>query len=346
MKRVSIELLLLTYFIAYTPYAVLTKLMTSPKAGVVGHPLTGLETLPIALTFSGVLILAFVWWSGWWRHATRIRALGGFPGASKSTVLAGIGATMLLVTVPLSYTFVGVSIPFVQLLMRGDVLIIAPIVDLFAGRKVRWYSWVAFALVSVGLAFNVSARDGFHLPPLLLLVIAVYTLGFLIRLAVMTRIAKNDDDIATQRFFVEERIVSVPLSIIVLMAIAFFVPGKQANELHAGFVHVWSSDAIWMLILQSVALFVITIVSALILLDKHENTYCVPLERAGSIIAGVIAAYVLAIFFGLPYPTKAELIGAALLAIAVVVLSIGPRLGQKAQPVKHMQGALNDSRVN
>jgi hypothetical protein len=31
MKRLSIEWLLLIYFLAYAPYAVLTKLFTSPK---------------------------------------------------------------------------------------------------------------------------------------------------------------------------------------------------------------------------------------------------------------------------------------------------------------------------
>lgn len=340
MKRFPLEVLLFIYFIAYAPYAVVTKLMTSPKAGVVSRPLTGLETLPIALLISGVLVLLFVWLSGWWKKATRIRSMGGFPGATRSTVLAGIGAAMLLVTVPLSYTFVGVSIPFVQLLMRGDVLIIAPIVDLLAGRKVRWYSWVAFVLVLIGLAVNVNARDGFHLPPLLLLIIAVYTVGYFIRLAVMTKVAKNDDEAATQRYFAEEKIVSVPLSIIALAIIAFFVPSPQGLQLHSGFVGLWTSDAIGLLVLQSIALFVITVVSALILLDKHENTYCVPLERAGSILAGVIAAYILAIYFGLPYPTSAELFGAGLLAIAVVVLSIGPRLGQKPALAENTQQAL------
>lgn len=339
MKRFPIELLLLIYFLAYAPYAVVTKLMTSPTAGAVSRPLTGLETLPAALMLSGVLVLAFVWRSGWWRNANRIRALGGLPGASRMTFVAGIGAAMLLVSVPLSYTFTGVSIPFVQLLMRGDVLIIAPIVDLCAGRRVRWYSWVAFVLVLIGLAVNVSARDGFHLPPMLIFIIGVYTVGYFIRLAVMTKIAKNGDENATQRYFAEEKIVSVPLSIIALMLIAVFVPGPQGDQLHSGFVKVWSSDALWLLVMQSIALFAITVVSALILLDKHENTYCVPLERAGSILAGVIAAYVLAIFFNLPYPTSAELFGAGLLAVAVVVLSIGPRLGQKIQPVAPMQGA-------
>jgi hypothetical protein len=339
MKRLSIELSLLVYLIAYVPYAVVTKLITSPKAGVVSRPLSGLETLPVALIISGVLLLLFVWISGWWRTATRIRSLGGFPGATRWTVLAGIGATLLLVSVPLSYTFAGVSIPFVQLLMRGDIILIAPIVDLLFGRKVRWYSWVAFALVLVGLAVNVTARDGFHIPPLLLLIIVAYTAGYFIRLYVMTKIAKNSDEQATQRYFVEEKIVSVPLSIIVLGVIAVAVPGTQGQQVHAGFVSVWSSDAFWLLVLQSVALSVIAVVSALILLDKHENTYCLPLERSASIIAGVFAAYILAIFFGLPYPTRAELFGAGLLAIAVIVLSIGPRIGQQRMLAKDMRRA-------
>ena len=47
---------------------------------------------------------------------------------------------LVLFTVPLSFTFEGVSVPFIQLIMRGDILIIAPIVDLLFGRKVRWWS--------------------------------------------------------------------------------------------------------------------------------------------------------------------------------------------------------------
>jgi drug/metabolite transporter (DMT)-like permease len=250
-----------------------------------------------------------------------------------------VGATLLLVSVPLSYTFAGVSIPFVQLLMRGDIIIIAPVVDVLCGRKVRWYSWLAFALVLVGIAVNVTAREGFNIPPLLVLIIVLYTIGYFIRLLVMTRVAKNADPAATQRYFVEERVISIPLSILLLAVIAIAVPGQQGQQVYAGFTSAWSSDAIWLLLIQSLTLFVISVVSALILLDKHENTYCVPLERSASIIAGVIASYVLAIFFGLPYPTKAELFGAALLAIAVVVLSLGPRLGQSRPVSKDMRTA-------
>jgi hypothetical protein len=63
-------------------------------------------------------------------------------------------------------------------------------------------------------------------------------------------------------------------------------------------------------------------------LNPRENTYCVPFERAASIFAGSLAAYILAIAFGQPYPTSAELFGVVLLIVAIVLLSVGPRLNR------------------
>ena len=50
--------------------------------------------------------------------------LGGVrvPVPTRYTVLSGIGTALVLFTVPLSFTFTDVSIPFIQLLMRGDIL--------------------------------------------------------------------------------------------------------------------------------------------------------------------------------------------------------------------------------
>ena len=71
---------------------------------------------------SGVLTLAFVWLSGWWREAHQTQRFGlAWPTPTRWTVLSGIGTALVLFTVPLSVTFEGVSIPFIQLLMRGDV---------------------------------------------------------------------------------------------------------------------------------------------------------------------------------------------------------------------------------
>jgi hypothetical protein len=68
------------------------------------------------------------------------------------------------------------------------------------------------------------------------------------------------------------------------------------------------------------------VLGAFILLDKRENTFCVPLERSASILGGIMAAYVLAWRHRLPQPTTGELIGVALLVIAITVLSWGSRL--------------------
>jgi membrane protein YdbS with pleckstrin-like domain len=72
-------------------------------------------------------------------------------------------------------------------------------------------------------------------------------------------------------------------------------------------------------------LFIVSIFSAFILLDKRENSFCVPMERSASILAGVIAAFVLAAAFGQKPPSHADSFGALLLVVAILVLVLGPR---------------------
>ena len=64
----------------------------------------------------------------------------------------------------------------------------------------------------------------------------------------------------------------------------------------------------------------------LMLLDASEATYCVPLNRASSILGGIVASAVLAVGFGLAWPSWGELVGASLLVGAIGVLWLGPRL--------------------
>ena len=226
---------------------------------------------------------------------------------------------------PLSLTFRGVSIPFIQLLMRGDILIIAPLVDVMFGRRVRWWSWVALVLVAIALAIIVRQHGGFGLPPLAVVTVILYTLGYFVRLAVMTRVAKTGEPAAVRRYFVEEKIVALPLAIVALAAITF-ASGSQAGELRWGFVAVWHDPVIVWLAVIGVVLTVLSILSAVILLDARENSYCVPLERSAGLVAGFAAAYLLAALWGQKAPTAAEAIGVAILVGTIVLLSVAPRL--------------------
>ena len=70
--------------------------------------------------------------------------------------------------------------------------------------------------------------------------------------------------------------------------------------------------------------------AAIILLDPSENSYCVPLERSSSLLAGLVAAYHPALGAGAcRNPTGMELLGAALLFGAILLLTIAPKLERR-----------------
>lgn len=334
-SRLSLEVIVFLYFLSYLPNVIMTKLVTSVPSATLGRPLTGLETLPASLILNGIMTYVFIWLSGWYREANTA-IIGGrrVPVPTRYTFLSGIGTALVLFTVPLSFTFQGVSIPFIQLLMRGDILIIAPLVDLIFGRRVRWWSWIALVMVAFALFITVKSRGGLALPPLALLDVALYTLGYFIRLAVMTRVAKTGDDASIRRYFVEEKIVALPFAVIALALISASGFGGQAGQLGFGFVRVWTDPVLLWLVGIAVSLTIISIFAAVILLDARENAYCVPMERAASLVAGVGGAVLLAAGWGLPWPSSADLIGALILIAAIVLLSVAPRLRPGVRPAR------------
>lgn len=335
LARTPLWLTCLLYIGCYVPYILITRLLATAEVAELRRPLTGLEILPASLILSGLLTYLFVWLTGWWKAAASVKLLGRtLPVPTPWTALSGAGTALILFTVPLSYTFAGVSIPFMQLLMRGDLLIIAPLVDLVSGRKVRGYSWAALVLAAIGIFASVGERRGFHLPPLAWLTVALYTAGYFVRLTVMTKVAKTGAPGSVQKYFVEEKIVGIPLAVMALGVLSLFGLGAQGDQLGWGFVQVWTSEQLAAIAALAVLLFLVSIFSIVILLDKRENSYCVPLERSSSILAGVIATGLLAAFYGHKPLTWTDLTGAALLIAAIVVLSVGPRLSGMRRPAR------------
>jgi len=332
-RAFPIEGVLLLYLLSYLPNVIATKLITSvPHAGL-GRPLTGLETLPASLIVSMVTTYTFIWLARWHRDAHSVR-LGTIrlPRPTRYTLVSGIGTAFILFTVPLSFTIPHVSIPFMQLLMRGDILVIAPLVDFVFGRRVRWWSWVALALVLVALLVTLGARGGLKLPPIAILTVILYTLGYFIRLTVMNKVSKTGEQASVRRYFVEEKVIALPLAVAALAAISATGISGGHDELRWGFVSVWSDSSLPWLIFIGLTLTVISVFSIVILLDPHENAYCVPLERAASLIAGVGGALILAWIWGLQGPHPTELIGAGILIAAVMLLSVAPRLTRQTRP--------------
>lgn len=328
-KKLPLELIVFAYFLVWIPYIALTRGLTNTPHGNMTRPLKGLEFIPVSLTLVLVFIYLFFTVSGWWKFAHHRVIFGiSVPCPTKWTLLSAVGSSMLLVTVPLSYTFAGVSIPFIQLLMRGDVLLIAPIVDVVSGRKVRWYSWVALAMVAVALIITIWDRGGFFLPPLCIVAIVIYTIGYFLRLGIMTKIAKTPDPSTMKRYFVEEQMVTYLLAILVLGLLALIGQFDALLEIRWGFVEVWQSGAVWWIVPVGLFTAILAVYAAQILLDERENTFCVPIERSASILGGIAATYLLATIYGTPPPTNAELVGAVILIAAIALLSLAPRFSR------------------
>lgn len=315
------------YLLAYLPNVIVTRLVTTTLHPGLDRPLTGLETLPASLVINMVLTCGFIWLSGWHRDANHV-AVGSWsvPFPTRYTFLSGLGTALILFTVPLSFTIPDVSIPFIQLVMRGDILIIAPLVDMMFGRKVRWWSWTALVMVLMALVIALSDRGGLKLPPIAILTVVLYTIGYFLRLYVMTKISKSGDPASVRRYFVEEKIIALPLSVVILGIISASGIGGQSGELAWGFIAVWSDPVLADLFWIGATLTVISVLAIIILLDPRENAYCVPLERAASLVAGVGGSLMLAWFWGGKMPRNAELVGAGILIGAIVLLSLAPRL--------------------
>jgi hypothetical protein len=333
-KFLSIWWFAFGYFACYAPYSALTKYLSKYKG------ISGIELLPLTAIASMVMMFLFISAMGWWKYATHKKILGfDIPVPGIWTALSGLGTAAVIPTTTLAYTFTGVSIVFMMLLMRGGVLIIAPITDLLSGRTVKWYSWVALVLSILSLlcAFFLGSVS-YAMTMVAVINIGIYLAAYFVRLRFMTRLAKSDDEHARTRYFVEEQMVATPVLVVALAIFAAIGMPQTSGFAHGvsqGFIRPFDLAGAWTLGIVGVAV-VIGILSqgtgvfgGLILLDKRENTFCVPVNRVSSLLAGVVAAYALWIALGERRPPVNELVGVTLLVAAIVVLSIGPMIERR-----------------
>lgn len=332
------------YFACYVPYSALAKALSD---GLLDGPaIAGAALLPITSLASLIGMFVFISAMRWWSFAGRRRVFGveiPFPG--KWTFFSGLATAAVIPTTTLAYTFSGVSIVFMMLLMRGGVLVLAPIVDALSGRHVRWFSWLALGL-SIGallVAFFGGSSSSAELTVVAMVDVVVYLLAYFVRLRFMSKMAKSSDPAATKRYFVEEQMTATPALVTTLAVFALIGGGGFSDQLAYGFTELWAHPSVALIILIGLFSQGTGIFGALVLLDRRENSFCVPVNRASSILAGVAASASLTLFAGVAAPGPSEFLGAALVIGAILALSLPGPLGRYLAARRRAAAAREDS---
>ncbi len=320
--RTTIWLLALGYFGFYAPYSAVTKLLSSGKLAAGHDAVSGFVILPATAIATAITVLAFLTALGWWRCEGPVEAPESrVPRPDLWTTVSGLGTAAIIATTTLAYTFEGVSIVLALLLMRGGVLVLAPIIDSLFGREVQRYSWTALALSLAAIAVAIADVRSYTLTVAAVLNLVLYLCGYVLRLHSMTRLAKRDVRHVTRRYFVQEQMVSLPALVLVLALVALLGDGATASALRTGFTTFLVSDQAWAAFTIGVLYGCLFMFGTLIYLDHRENTFCIPVNRCSSLLAGLAASIVLTTLGDQPPVSTSQLVGAALIIAALLTLT-------------------------
>ena len=236
------------------------------------------------------------------------------------TFLSGVCMATIMGTTTLAFTFGGLSIVLVLVLLRGGTLSIAPIVDGIVGRRVRWFSWAA--MFTSLLAVTVVLRDAanYTLTIAAVIDVAAYLAAYFFKLQFMSRLAKSDERSATVRYFVEEQMVASPLLVLVLVVLALVGYGDVMMGFRVGLTTFLTSQAAIYAALVGLCYAGLCVCTTLIFLDRRENTFCMPMHCGSSMLSGFTASAI--------WPTSStrraehgQLISAGFIVVALGFLS-------------------------
>lgn len=331
--------LALGYFVFYTPYSVVIRTVTTGRWPGVSASVSGFRLLPAVVISTALILTVIVSVLGWWKYASRRQFLGlAVPFPDRLVFLSGFGTAIIIVTTTLAYTFKGISILLALLLLRGGVLIIAPMVDLLFKRRVRWFSWLALILALTGAVVALVDVRNYQMTLAAALTIVAYLTGYMLRLPCMNTLAKCEDRNVTYRYYVEEQMVAVILLVGIPAVFAVIGWGPIMMDLRRGFTAFFDSSITLPGLLVGALYAGLYFFGTLIYLDRRENTFCIPLNRCSSLLAGVLATYALAFLFGQSSPSIAQLGSSGLILFALLFLSPLHHLRRYAGKLQHSFG--------
>jgi protein-tyrosine-phosphatase len=322
-KELGLLALGLGYFAFYLPYSALVKALANgllPR--LQGAPAPGFELLPAVALGSLAAMPLFVLLSGRWRDARRLPWRGRhLPWIGRETLVSAFWTAIVIGTTTLNFTFKGVSILLVLLLMRGGILILSPIVDKVRRRPVAWYSWAALAASLAAVWVALADVHNYRLTWLAVLSLTAYLGAYLGRFEIMSRHAKAGDGVSDRRYFIEEHVAATPILVALLAVAACIGHGESLLQLRLGFTRFLATPAALPAVLAGVCYEGLFVFTSLIFLHRREYTYCVPVHCSSSLFAGVAASYALTALYGTAPPSGAQLLGLVLVVVAVLLLA-------------------------
>ncbi|OIJ97717.1 hypothetical protein BIV24_06805 [Streptomyces colonosanans] len=306
------------YFISYIPYAMLVKALASGVTPLSSQPVDGFELLPASALGQIAVMPVFLLFSGRWRHM-RVGGIGGrrIRAVGPETLAAGFFASLIVGSTTMNYTFSGVSILLMLLLMRGGVLVMSPLIDKARARRVAAASWTGLLLSLMAVSVALADVHSYHLTPLAMASVLTYLVGYFGRFEIMSRAAKNGL-LATERcFFVEEHAVT-PVCLTVLLA-AGALAGQP--QLRVGFTSFLGTPLAGAAAAIGVTYEVLFVFASLIYLDRREYTWGVPAWAFASLMSGLVASYALTWLAGVRAPGVGQLVALAFGVGAAAALS-------------------------
>lgn len=241
--------LILLYFVSYTAFAALTKRLSDPISIMPTSIAAGAAAWAVYLTISG----------NWRRHR--------FDGPA---LAAGVGGAAILTASTVAYSLRGVSIILPLLLMKGGVLLLAPMIDRAGGAQVSRRSMAVLALASCGVAAAAAPKLKLDGTAAALACAMAYLTGYALKLRA---IGQRRGDWS---FFLAETTITLALALVgslVACALAGRVPSSAPLAALAGIAS------------QACGVF-----GGLILLAPGRgHAALVPLNRCSSTLAGVAA---------------------------------------------------------
>lgn len=321
----------LGFFIFYTPYSGLTKALSSGLLAT-GGPINGAVILPLSAIATVGGMYSFITVMKWWKYAGRRRIFGmRVPFPRRLTFLSGVCMATIMGTTTLAFSFGGLSIVLVLVLLRGGTLVIAPLVDAIVGRRVRWFSWAAMSVSLLAVLVVLIDAGNYRLSLAASIDITAYLTAYFFKLQFMSKLAKSGEREATLRFFVEEQMIASPLLFLVLVTLALIGAGDVMMGFRAGLTSFLSSPAAIFAVLVGLFYAALCVCTTLIFLDRRENTFCMPMHCGSSMLSGFAATYALALLTNQALPSAAQVTSSGLITIALGFLS----------PLHHFNRAAN-----